>query len=93
MLSTELLVLRKAAIDREIWFSTEQYGCLQNNTILTPLERRKHKFSNLKMLSIFEGDNVLFVCSLTENCDAEKHYKIMVPSKKSVFIEYQSNAL
>ena len=87
MLSTELVgLLRKAAIDQEIWFSTEQYGCLQNNNmILTPLERPKHKFSNLKMLSIFERDNMLFVCSLNENCDAEKHYKIMVPSKKTDF--------
>ena len=43
-------VLRKAAVNREIWFSTEQYGCRQrDNTILTPLERRKR----LQTLSIF----------------------------------------
>ena len=28
---------------------------------------------------------MLFVCSLTRNCDAEKHYKIQVPSKKISF--------
>ena len=44
VLSTEP-VLRKAAVDREIRFSTEQYECrLRDNMILTPLERRKRKF-------------------------------------------------
>ena len=41
VLSTEqVVVLRKLAVDREIQFSTEQYGCLQkSNMILTPLQR------------------------------------------------------
>ena len=33
VLSTEP-VLRKAAVDREIWFSTEQYGCRQRNDFI-----------------------------------------------------------
>ena len=44
VLSTEP-VLRKAVVDRELRFSTEQYGCRQrDNMILTPLEKRKRKF-------------------------------------------------
>ena len=88
MLSTEP-VLRKAAVDLGLRFSTEQYGCRQrDNMILTPLQRRKRKFQHLQTLSNFSRDNVLFVCSLIESRNAEKHYKITVASKKSVFIEY-----
>ena len=37
--------LRKLAVDPEIRFSTELYGCRQwSNMILTPLGRRKRKF-------------------------------------------------
>ena len=44
VLSTEP-VLRKAAVDRELRFSTEQYECRQKNgMILTPLQGRKRKF-------------------------------------------------
>ena len=53
--------------------------------ILTPLQRRKPKFYHLQTL--FRID-VLFICSLIESCNAEKHYEILFPSKKSVFIEY-----
>ena len=34
---------------------------------------------------------MLLVCSIIESCNAEKHYKISVPSKKLVFIEYHKS--
>ena len=78
-------VLCKAAVDQGLRFSTEQYGCCQRDMILTPLQRRKRKFYHLQTLSIFRRDNVLFVCSLIESNNAEKHYKILFPSKKISF--------
>ena len=45
MLSTEP-VLHKTAVDRGLWFSTEQYGCRQrDNIILAPLERQKRELT------------------------------------------------
>ena len=44
LLSTEP-VLRKAAVDRGIRFSTEQHGCQQRDKVnLTHLEKRKLKY-------------------------------------------------
>ena len=50
------------------------------------LAEAKVSFNIYKRCRFSEETTYFFVSSLTESCDAEKHYKILFPSKKSVSV-------
>ena len=66
MLSIEP-VLRNIAVDREIRFSTEQYGCRQrNDPVWTPVERR----IRTNAIDFLKKKDIAF-SSLIQPCDSE----------------------